>query len=166
MIHYTTGNIFNEPEGVVIVIPVNTVGVMGKGLALQAKNLYPDVWHDYKYLTSSQSNKDFTPGDVVSASDEAFLLFATKEHWRNPSRLEWIDKGLKIISNLSPTYYPMIAIPPIGCGLGGLNWDDVNQMIINRLIDNPITFKIYHPKEWRPNVSNTIRRDDHPDNTR
>ena len=93
MIEYIEGNIFDSPAQV-IVNTVNTVGVMGKGIALEFKNRYPQMFEKYKIACEK---KMLTIGKLmlVSAPDHMLLLFPTKENWRYPSKLSYIEQGLK-----------------------------------------------------------------------
>ena len=96
MIEYTTGNIL-EAQTEAIVNTVNTVGVMGKGIALMFKNAYPDNYA--KYLAAVRDGSVDVGKSLVVENREMFgprwiINFPTKRHWRNPSKLEWIDVGL------------------------------------------------------------------------
>jgi O-acetyl-ADP-ribose deacetylase (regulator of RNase III) len=132
------GDIFTS-KAKVLVNPVNCVGVMGGGLALTFKNKYPEMFKEYKEICN---NFDIHPGDVVYwYSDDKFesyevLLFPTKDHYRNPSEIEYIVDGLiDLCNNYKKWNISSIAFPKIGCGLGGLNWEDVKPLIINKLKD-------------------------------
>lgn len=160
MIEYVEGNIFNSPAQV-IVNPVNTVGVMGKGIALEFKNRYPIMFEKYK--TACEKHM-LTIGRLmlVSAPDHLLLLFPTKESWRYPSKLSYIELGLKRFCD----YYAQrgitsIAFPKIGCGNGELDWEEVKPLMERYLKDLPIDVYIYldkgklgepehkHPKEMQ-----------------
>lgn len=152
MIKYMTGDIF-ESGADMLINPVNCVGVMGKGLALGFKRRYPDNYHFYeKYCR----NKRLKPGGLLitySTISNLFICnFATKNHWRNPSNIEWIREGLlklreKLLS-LDDEYISIksIAIPPLGCGLGGLDWDEVKQLIESIMEDVDIEVLVYEKK--------------------
>jgi len=136
MITYTKGNIFYS-SATAIVNPVNTIGTMGAGLAAQFKKRYPKNFQLYVehckkgllkpggiYVTSCDS----TPGALF------VINFATKDHWHNPSRLEWIVSGLKSVQHfLVSEGIDSIAIPALGAGLGGLPWKDVKKAIDDEL---------------------------------
>jgi O-acetyl-ADP-ribose deacetylase (regulator of RNase III) len=112
--------------------PVNTVGVMGKGLALQIKTAFPDVFDEYARACKC---REVNVGRVHvvrrSTSPQFVINFPTKAHWRNPSKLEYIDAGLAdLISRVRDLGIRSIAIPPLGCGLGGLDWNEVKPRII------------------------------------
>lgn len=134
MINYTFGDIFSSPC-MTIVNPVNTVGVMGKGLALQFKERYPKIMDNY---TARCKDGSFTVGKLLmytaSSDGRNILLFPTKKDWREPSKLEYIEAALdKLVGNLGKLKKDengivTIAFPPVGCGLGGLNWSDVRKL--------------------------------------
>ena len=142
MIQYVSGDIFNSPAQV-IVNPVNTVGVMGKGLALQFKQRYPNMFQKYKYACDQ---KLFTIGKLmlILEHDHWILLFPTKQHWRNPSQLTYIAAGLKkFVSMYQEKRIISIAFTKLGCGLGGLNWDVVKPLMEYYLGNLPITVYVY-----------------------
>ena len=120
-----------------IMIPVNCVGVMGKGLALQAKNKWPELDALYKYHLSEGLLKLGQVSFVNVTNHLTVVLIATKDHWRDPSQLNWIDAGLRnfIKQTHEETKYwgiTSVAIPELGCGLGGLDW----QLQVKPLIDD------------------------------
>lgn len=107
----------------VITIPVNTVGVMGKGLALYAKKRWPKVFEAYVEYCKSGLLEIGVPVLHANHRDRAILLFPTKKHWRDPSKLEYIEDGLKyLVTNESDFGFSSIAFPPLGCGNGGLDY--------------------------------------------
>jgi O-acetyl-ADP-ribose deacetylase (regulator of RNase III) len=120
-----------------LVNPVNCVGVMGKGLALQFKSLYPDNYYHYYHYCMSNSlqpgtlftynlNRVFNPHYIIN--------FPTKLHWKSPSLMEYIDNGLVALhTEIQQLKIQSIAIPPLGCGLGGLNQNIVISKIKNAL---------------------------------
>lgn len=145
MISYTKGNIF-ESKSVALVNAVNTVGVMGKGLALQFKKQFPE---NYKFYKAQCESKEFVIGQILSfeESDKLIINFPTKEHWRNASQYDYIEKGLIVLKELiEEKKISSIAIPALGCGLGGLDWDVVKQMIENKLLGLTETkIEVYEP---------------------
>lgn len=132
-------NIFDSGAAV-LVNPVNTVGVMGAGLALDFKRRFPEIWEPYKGACTSG---EIVPGRVQivpihqSGATRFVINFPTKEEWREPSRLPYIRTGLEDmvpkLAKLDPDHgWPgAIAIPALGCGLGGLLWGDVEPLILN-----------------------------------
>lgn len=142
MIEYIEGDIFNSPAQV-IVNTVNTVGVMGKGLALSFKNKYPQMFESYKKVCDKKLLKT---GKLLLyySPDHWILSFPTKEHWRNPSRLEYIEAGLiKFTNCYAQKNITSIAFPKLGCGNGELNWDDVKPIMEKYLKPLPIDIYIY-----------------------
>ena len=142
MIKYLEGDIFTSPAQV-IVNTVNTVGVMGKGIALSFKKAYPEM---YKAYRNACEDNTFQMGKLMlwREIDHWILLFPTKENWRNPSKLEYIEQGLK---KFVETYFEMgitsIAFPRLGCGNGGLDWNDVKALMEKYLKPLPIDVYIY-----------------------
>lgn len=142
MITYIEGDIFSSPAQV-IVNTVNTVGVMGKGLALEFKNRYPKMFDSYKVACEK---KKFQIGNLMlcHAPDHLILLFPTKENWRNPSKLEYIEKGLyRFVQSYAERNISSIAFPKLGCGNGELNWEDVKPIMEKYLKNLPIDVYIY-----------------------
>lgn len=118
-----------------IVNPVNTRGVMGKGLALVFKKKFPDAFRAYA--------KACERGEVVVGRVHVFtreakpryvIHFPTKDDWRAPSRIEYVRDGLvDLAKEMREREIRSIAIPALGCGLGGLDWDDVRPLIVAAL---------------------------------
>lgn len=128
-----------------LVNPVNTEGVMGAGLAAKIKKLYPENYKQYRKACLAQK---LAPGMTYTwtgpEAEYNIINLATKDSWRNPSKLEWITRGLEVIANLSYLYdWESIAIPKIGCGLGGLDWKDVKPLILHYLRGFPGVVYIY-----------------------
>lgn len=120
----------------ILVNTVNTQGVMGAGIALQFKQRFPGMFTAYRtrcragLVTVGSIDVHFLTEDrrIIIAN------FPTKQHWRNPSQLEWIQSGLEDLSRLvDRTGSRSIAIPPLGCGLGGLEWPVVSDQIIQSM---------------------------------
>ena len=110
MIQYIEGDIFSSPAQV-IVNTVNTVGVMGKGVALSFKKRYPDMFQHYKSICEKRL---LTIGKLMLYYEPDYwvLLFPTKENWRNPSKLEYIEKGLmKFVNSYAEKSITSIAFP-------------------------------------------------------
>jgi O-acetyl-ADP-ribose deacetylase (regulator of RNase III) len=142
MIYYREGDLFDSPAQT-LVNPVNTVGVMGKGLALSFKERYPDMFAKYKEACDRHL---LVPGMLMicRVPHHLVLLFPTKEHWRDPSSLDYIEAGL---SKFRETYaekgITSIAFPKLGCGCGGLHWDIVRPVMEKYLVNLPIDVYIY-----------------------
>lgn len=138
------GNIFNS-SCEFLINPVNTVGVMGKGLALQFKNLFPNNFLKYRQHCL---NGNLTIGKllIITENNKKIINFPTKEDWRNPSKLEYIILGLeKLEIAIERFNIKSIAFPKMGCGLGGLDWNTVLPEIIKffERISDDIVIEIY-----------------------
>ncbi|MGY5732404.1 type II toxin-antitoxin system antitoxin DNA ADP-ribosyl glycohydrolase DarG [Vibrio chemaguriensis] len=136
MIKFTSGNILKDSSEA-IVNTVNCVGVMGKGLALQFKKAFPD---NFKLYKSACDRKEIKIGKVfITESGDMFnkkfiVNFPTKDHWRGKSKYEYIESGLDdLVTKIREYGIKSIAIPPLGAGLGGLDWTKVKSMIIDKL---------------------------------
>lgn len=144
------GNLF-ESTAKTLVNTVNCVGVMGKGVALEFKRRYPDMFHDYLQRCN---NHEIMPGVPYYYSDlfgVSILNFPTKDHWRSPSRLSYIVSGLDWFrENYKQLGITSIAFPPIGCGNGGLPWSVVGPIMYAKLFDLPIDIEIYAPFGTKP----------------
>lgn len=141
------GNVF-ESGCQTTVVTTNTVGVMGKGVALEAKRRYSDVERPYKDLCKSGTHQ-IGHLDMHPTTDGWLLLFPTKQHWRNPSQLEWIEQGLKYL-RAHTLEYPFgriesLAVPPLGCGNGGLDFSQVRPLIEYYLESWPVSVVLYTP---------------------
>ena len=149
MIHFTKGNMMTS-SAEALVNTVNTVGVMGKGIALQFKEEFPKNFLAYKVACSSG---ELTPGKLLitkelnnNGEEKTIINFPTKLHWRNPSRYEYITEGLaELVKAISEHNIKSIAIPPLGCGNGGLDWNIVKGMIEEALKDVECEIYIYEP---------------------
>lgn len=131
----------------IIVNTVNCSGVSGKGIALDFKNHYPDNFNKYKARCLAKRLKP--GGHMFFKQRKGFrrihiLNVATKNKWHFNSEYKWIDNILKDIANiLSDNSVKHIAIPPLGCGCGGLDWDIVHSMILTKLEHCNQTIYIY-----------------------
>lgn len=141
------GDIFLSPLHSVA-IPVNTVGVMGKGLAAQARAKFPDVDKQYRRACREKLLTPQTPFLCKPDGSRWFLMFATKRHWRDPSRLEDIVAGLRWVEeNYEREGIKSLALPALGCGLGGLKWAKVGPLMCQTLARMKIQSAIYLPRE-------------------
>lgn len=140
---YTDGDILMDPAEA-IVIPINTVGVPGAGLAKAWAKKDPDAAGVYKALCEKGL---VTIGEIniIIHGESRWIMFPTKEHWKHPSQLEWIEKGLM---DLQPqvTGLESMAVPALGCGLGGLEWNHVRQLLEKYLTPLSASITIYPPK--------------------
>jgi O-acetyl-ADP-ribose deacetylase (regulator of RNase III) len=114
-----------------LVNPVNTEGVMGKGLALQFKRAFPEVFSSYARACKAGEVAIGRMHVVQRQAPPRFIInFPTKRNWRQPSRLEFIDAGLRdLIVRVRELVIVSIAVPPLGCGLGGLDWAEVRPRV-------------------------------------
>ncbi|MBR6363849.1 MAG: macro domain-containing protein [Alphaproteobacteria bacterium] len=141
------GDIF-KANAEAVVNTVNCVGIMGKGIALQFREKYPE---NYKAYKKACDNNELVIGKMF-VTRNGFLTpnyiinFPTKMHWRGKSRLEYIEKGLEDLRSVLQTYHiKSIAIPPLGAGNGGLDWNVVKQLILDKLNDLDIDILIFEP---------------------
>jgi len=148
MINFTTGNIW-EAKTWAVVVPVNTVGVMGAGLALEAKQQCPRMFEEYKeWCVINQLYTGITRTFTDMRGKESifrwFVLFPTKKHWKNPSKLEYISNGLESLKqDIEWFHIKSIAIPKLGCGLGGLDWKKIKPIMVESLKDVDCEVLIY-----------------------
>src|SRR5690606_33190457 len=137
MIRYVTGNLFDS-DAEALVNTVNTVGVMGKGIALQFKKLFPTNYKLYKELCDK---KEFKIGQLLVVTDhnvitgeKTIINLPTKKHWRSPSEYNYIEKGLtELLNVINDNQIKSIAIPPLGSGNEGLQWYKVKELIDEKL---------------------------------
>lgn len=136
MITPVTGNLLAADVDAVV-NTVNTVGVMGKGIALQFKRAYPDMFKAYKKACDRgelQLGKMWVWHNSSFEGPRYVVNFPTKGHWRSNSKVADIDTGLAdLVQVLTDLEISSIAIPPLGCGNGGLDWSVVRPIIENRL---------------------------------
>lgn len=151
MIIWKTGDIFTT-ECQTLVNTVNCVGVMGKGIALQFKKRYPKMFNEYKIACIPGQYRCLEHGGdiwiwnyVDFYRHKKILCFATKEHWHNPSKIEWIERGLqRFIEDYKYWNIESIAWPKLGCTNGQLNWEtEVKPLMIKYLDPLPIKCEIY-----------------------
>ena len=148
MINFKTGDILSD-QSEAIVNTVNCVGVMGKGIALQFKKRFPNNYTDYKIACDRGAVK---PGQMfVHETDKLnpryIFNFPTKRHWKMQSRIEDIESGMiSLVAEIKRLNISSIAIPALGCGLGGLNWNEVLSIIQRHLNELPnLNVIIYEP---------------------
>lgn len=149
MVEHTVGNLLLA-DAEALVNTVNTVGRMGKGIALQFKQAFPDNFRAYERACKAKQVK---PGHMFivetgrMVNPRYIINFPTKRHWRGKSRIEDIESGLKaLVEEIRNRGIRSIAIPPLGSGLGGLNWADVRPRIEAALRDiNDLNVIVYEP---------------------
>ncbi|HEX7706704.1 MAG TPA: macro domain-containing protein, partial [Thermoanaerobaculia bacterium] len=157
MIRYVTGNLLDAGTEAVV-NTVNTVGVMGKGVALMFKEAYPENFRRYAAAVAEgevQTGKMFVSESAALHGPKWIINFPTKQHWRGKSRMEWIENGLDdLVRVIRENTIRSIAIPPLGCGQGGLDWRDVRPLIEEKLgaIEN-VDVVVYEPTAAYQNVT-------------
>lgn len=149
MIHYINSNLL-ESRAEALVNTVNTVGIMGKGIALQFKNQFPENYKSYKNACKSgeiRIGKLFITKEASILGGEKIIInFPTKTDWRKPSEYSYIEEGLKeLVQVIQEKNISSIAIPPLGAGNGGLKWDKVKVLIEAYLSDIDSEIYIYQP---------------------
>lgn len=150
IIYIPNGDIF-ESDAEAIVNPVNCVGIMGKGLALEFKNRYPLMFEAYRQEVQTRRMR-IGHCHIYRADARAIINFPTKYHWRDQSTLGAITRGLEDLRHIiGRRRIKSIAIPMLGCGLGGLSWDDVRDQIDDILGDLECEIEIYGPPEVAKN---------------
>lgn len=149
MIQYKTGNLLDS-KAEALVNTVNTVGIMGKGIALQFKNMFPN---NFKLYARACENKEMDIGKLLVTEDESIFAgkkiiinFPTKTSWRKPSEYSYIEKGLiELVKIIDERAIRSIAIPPLGAGNGGLDWNKVRLMLEEKLANVDCDIYIYQP---------------------
>jgi O-acetyl-ADP-ribose deacetylase (regulator of RNase III) len=150
MIEIIQGDIFNANVQA-FVNTVNCVGVMGRGIALQFKKVFPENFTHYKSVCDQ---KELSPGRMLVhelsriGNPRYIINFPTKRHWKGKSRMEDIEIGLQaLVEEVRSRDIQSIAIPPLGCGLGGLPWEDVRSMIESAFQPlHDVRVLLYEPK--------------------
>ena len=157
MIQYTQGNLL-EADAQALVNTVNTVGVMGKGIALMFKERFRKNMEEYAQACKAKevvTGKMFITETGELMRPKWVVNFPTKRHWRHPSKLEWIVEGLEDLKGfIVANDVKSIAIPPLGAGNGGLNWTVVKREIGQRLGDlEDVRILVYEPTDTYQNVA-------------
>ncbi len=157
MIRYTQGNLL-EAETEALVNTVNTVGVMGKGIALMFKEAYPDNFHRYAAACKAgevEVGRMFVTERHALMGPRWIINFPTKQHWRGKSRMAWIHAGLDDLARFITGHDVVsIAIPPLGSGHGGLAWDRVREAIEAHLGNiEGVDIVVYEPTRQYQNVA-------------
>jgi O-acetyl-ADP-ribose deacetylase (regulator of RNase III)/uncharacterized protein YwgA len=145
MIRALIGDMF-ESRATALVNTVNCVGVMGKGVAAEFKKRYPKMYENYRARCEEGLVRLGFPYPYRDPSGVVIVNFPTKDHWRSPSRLSDIDRGLDhLVAHLSDWRISSIAMPPLGCGNGGLDWSEVGPLIFSKLKEAAVDVEIYAP---------------------
>lgn len=144
------GDLFASPAEA-LVNTVNTIGVMGKGIALVFKTAFP---HNFRVYAAACKSKSLIPGKLLAVRDTSLLYgeklvinFPTKTDWRLPSEYAYVEQGLEALAELiQKENIASIAIPALGCGNGGLDWVKVKDMIHTKLHGLQTTIHLYGPQ--------------------
>lgn len=162
MIKIFQGNIL-EADTEAIVNTINCVGIMGRGIALQFKKAYPE---NYRFYKTACENKQVRLGEMLVfdtgrlTPPRYIFNFPTKQHWKSKSKLEDIRTGLNaLVYEVQKRKIQSIAIPPLGCGLGGLNWSNVKPLIEKALKPLPhLVVQLYEPSATPPKVTHSSEK--------
>jgi len=146
----TQGDLLRQDDVDAIVNTVNCVGVMGKGIALQFKNKWPENFRAYEAACKTKQVRPgrmfvFDSGGLVKPN--YIINFPTKDHWRGKSRIEFIRDGLvDLVAQVKRLRIRSIAIPPLGCGNGGLDWSEVRPLIERAFVGLPeVEVRLFAP---------------------
>lgn len=148
---FVKGNLL-ESKVQALVNTVNTVGVMGKGIALQFKEAFPN---NYKIYVDACKKKELQPGKLLVVKEDTLqgeriiINFPTKTAWQFKSKYEYVEEGLKeLVKVITDHNIQSIAIPPLGCGNGGLKWEKVRPMMEKYLGDlTDVEIQVFEPSE-------------------
>jgi len=154
---FTQGNLL-EAEVDAVVNTVNTVGVMGKGIALMFKERFEENYEAYVRACKAgevQVGRMFVTSGAELSGPRWIINFPTKKHWRQPTKIEWVRDGLVALREvIREKKIRSIALPPLGCGNGGLDWDDVRPMIVETLGElTDVDVIVYEPTAKYQNVA-------------
>ncbi len=157
MITFTQGNLL-EAEAEALVNTVNTVGIMGRGVALMFKEAFPENYMAYEEACKRgdvRVGRMFVTERHQLIGPKWIINFPTKKHWRPPSKIEWIDEGLEDLKRvIAEKKIRSVALPPLGSGNGGLDWRDVRPRIEAALGSLPdIEIMVYEPTSQYQNVA-------------
>lgn len=149
MIRYTEGNLLDAPAEA-LVNTVNEVGVMGKGIALMFSEAFPENTRVYQEACKEgkvRIGRMFVTENPSLISPRWIINFPTKKHWRQPSRLEWIREGLNaLVKVILDKHIHSVALPPLGCGNGGLEWKLVRREMEAALSDlSEVDIMVFEP---------------------
>ena len=166
MIRFRTGDMFAE-EAEALVNTVNCVGVMGRGIALQFKRAFPS---NFKAYAARCRRGEMKPGRVFvfetgsEVPPRYIINFPSKRHWRGKSRIEDIESGLRsLVEEIRERDIRSVAVPPLGSGLGGLDWSQVRSRILDAFEElHNVEVTVFEPgggpAEARPNRSSDVPR--------
>lgn len=156
MIYYTRGNLL-EADTEALVNTVNTVGVMGKGVALMFKEAFPDNFRAYSEACKRgevEVGRMFVTERDALIGPRWIINFPTKQHWRSRTRMEWVESGLvDLVRIIRKQGIRSVAVPPLGCGNGGLQWEAVRLRIESAMSElEDVDVWVYEPTREYQNV--------------
>jgi O-acetyl-ADP-ribose deacetylase (regulator of RNase III) len=141
MLTYVTISLFDSPAQT-LVNTVNTVGVMGKGIAAIFKQLYPEMYQDYRHLCQ-EGKLDIGKLYIYRTPNKIIVNFPTKKHWRQRSRVEYVEAGLKkFVEHYADYGISSVSFPQLGCGHGELDWETQVQPVMERYL-SPLPIPVY-----------------------
>jgi len=158
MIRFTKGNLLESGTDAVV-NTVNTVGIMGKGIALMFKEAFPANFREYEAACKRGAVRTgdmfVTERPSMLGAPRWIINFPTKQHWRGEARLEWIQAGLEDLRRvIRDKNIRSIALPPLGCGNGGLDWRVVRPLIETALRDlRDVDIVVYEPTPEYQNIA-------------
>ena len=163
MITFKQGDLFQD-QSEALVNPVNCVGIMGKGLALEFKSRFPDNFREYNHacrIAQVRPGQMFVFNTYEPKIHQYIINFPTKRHWGDTSRIEDIQTGIQALAEeVRSRRITSIAIPALGSGLGGLRWNEVRSIIESGLRElEEMQITVYEP---RPAPSN---QEAHPESS-
>ena len=157
MVEFTRGNLL-EAQVEALVNTVNTVGVMGKGIALMFKEAFPDNFEAYKAACDAgkvELGQMFVHERRALMGPRWIINFPTKQHWRGSTRIQWVESGLADLRRVIESRgISSVAVPPLGCGQGGLDWKSVRSLIVGTLGElQDVRVVVFEPTEQYQNVA-------------
>ena len=165
MVELAKGNIL-EASAEALVNTVNCVGVMGKGIALQFKQAFPANYKSYERACKAdkvQPGRVFVFATELMGNPKYIFNFPTKRHWRGRSKIEYIEAGLEALTEeVRRLGIGSIAVPPLGCGSGGLDWRDVRPMIEEAFAGVPEVRVLLFEPEGAPEAAKRPIRTERP----
>jgi len=168
MIELCRGNLL-EAAAEALINTVNTEGIMGKGVALQFKRAFPAMFTAYQEACKAGEVKlgqvhVYETGHLIGP--RYIINFPTKGAWRKPSRLEYIRSGLaSLVKEIRSRGIRSLAMPPLGCGMGGLDWNDVYQLITKAMETVPEVKVLLFPPQPPPEARRALSRTERPEMT-
>ena len=144
ILHHCAPNQLLNATAEALVNPVNCVGVMGKGIALEFKRKWPAMFDDYKYCCDMGLVQPGKLHTYLLPTGQMIINLPTKNHWRNPSKMEWVESGIQAVTGLCVSEnISSVAWPLLGTGNGGLDQGRVLSVMQNLLSTTPTQHTLY-----------------------